>query len=91
MNNGFVDEINQREAHERLDLAQRLSHELLRPFRMMKTTISLDGNMWCVLYGENLQDGVAGFGTSPDLASRDFDKSWYRDIEPPATPPGAVN
>jgi hypothetical protein len=59
------------------DLEQRRFHELLRPFRMMLTTISRDGNKWCVLYGENLQDGVAGFGDSPDEASRDFDKAWY--------------
>jgi hypothetical protein len=49
---------------------------------MMLTTISQDGNKWCVLYGENLQDGVAGFGDSPDLASRDFDRAWYATVQP---------
>ena len=32
--------------------------------------------MWCALYGDNLQDGVAGFGRSPEEAMADFDKNW---------------
>lgn len=80
MNNPLLDELQQRAANEWFDREQRLSHELLRPFHLLKPTISQDGNMWCVLYGENLQVGVAGFGTSPDLASRDFDKAWYQDF-----------
>lgn len=79
--NMIAESLQQRVEEERLDREQRLSHELLRPFRMMKTSISIDGNKWCVLYGENLQDGVAGFGDSPDLASRDFDKAWYASLE----------
>jgi len=27
-----------------------------------------DGNAWCVLWGDNLQDGVSGFGATPYLA-----------------------
>ena len=61
---------------------QDLSFELLRPFRLMKTSIHIDGNQWCVLYGDNLQDGVAGFGDSPDEASRAFDKAWYEKLKP---------
>lgn len=61
---------------------QNLEVELLRPFRLMKTSISLDGNKWCVLYGDNLQDGVAGFGDSPEEASREFDKAWYQTLSP---------
>lgn len=36
----------------------------------------IDGNMYCALYGENLQDGCAGFGETPDAAMYDFDKNW---------------
>lgn len=32
-----------------------------------------DGNQWCILYGENLQEGIAGFGGTPDAAMRDFE------------------
>ena len=79
---GYSQEIALRVEEERLDRERRLSHELLRPFRLQQTRISLDGNQWCVLYGENLQDGVAGFGPSPDLASRDFDRVWYQKVKP---------
>lgn len=27
--------------------------------------ISLDGSQWCALVGENLQEGIAGFGDTP--------------------------
>ena len=50
--------------------------EQQRPSVLFRPQISKDGNQWCALYGDNLQDGVAGFGDSPDLAMRDFDKNW---------------
>ena len=76
----YAHEMELRASEERLDREKRLSHELLRPFRMLKTSITLDGNKWCVSYGDNLQDGVAGFGDSPDEASRDLDKAWYEKL-----------
>lgn len=47
-----------------------------RPSYMLRPRLSLDGNQWCALYGDNLQDGVYGFGDSPALAFADFDKTW---------------
>ena len=35
-----------------------------------------DGDQWCALYGENLQEGVAGFGRTPAEAMADFDQAW---------------
>jgi hypothetical protein len=32
-----------------------------------------DGNTWCALYGDSLQEGVAGFGSTPHKAILDFD------------------
>jgi len=78
----LADEIYIRAANESLVREQDLSYELLRPFRLMNTRISLDGDKWCVLYGDNLQDGVAGFGDSPDEASSAFDKAWYEKVQP---------
>lgn len=46
------------------------------PHVLMRPKIFKDGNEWCALYGDNLQDGVAGFGKSPALAMQDFDKNW---------------
>lgn len=47
-----------------------------RPCVLFRPRISIDGNQWCALYGDNLQDGVAGFGDSPALAMADFDRNW---------------
>ena len=47
-----------------------------RPAAIFRPMLSVDGNQWCALYGDNLQDGVAGFGDSPSLAMVDFDKNW---------------
>lgn len=55
---------------------RQLPHVLMRP------TLSLDGNKWCALYGDNLQDGVAGFGDSPELAMQDFDSNWRGKLKP---------
>ena len=55
--------------------------DLQTPHWRMRPKLSVDGNMWCALYGKNLQDGVAGFGESPDLAMRDFDNNWYKKLD----------
>ena len=31
-----------------------------------------DGNQWCFIYGDNIQDGIAGFGDTIDEAAFDF-------------------
>ncbi len=46
------------------------------PHVLMKPAIYIDGNQWCALYGENIQDGVCGFGDSPAKAMEDFDRNW---------------
>ena len=57
-----------------------VANELKRPFMMLKPRIFIDGNQWCALYGENIQDGVAGFGDSPELAAKDFDLAWVKNL-----------
>ncbi len=52
------------------------SAEHARPCAVFRPRLSVDGNQWCALYGENLQDGVAGFGNSPADAMWDFDRNW---------------
>lgn len=47
---------------------------------LLKPSVSIDGDKWCVLYGEDLQNGVAGFGDTPYLAMLDFNKAWHRGI-----------
>ena len=37
-----------------------------------------DGDAWCVLWGNDLQDGVAGFGATPYLAVLAFNKAMHQ-------------
>lgn len=51
------------------------------PSTIFRPKLSLDGDQWCALYGDNLQSGVAGFGDSPALAMADFDRAWHTPIK----------
>ena len=51
------------------------------PSVLFRPKLFIDGNQWCALYGDNLQDGVAGFGKSPADAMWDFDKNWNAAIK----------
>lgn len=55
------------------------------PSALWKPRLFRDGNQWCALYGESLQDGVAGFGDSPYEAMTAFDRAWCEKI-PKETP-----
>lgn len=44
--------------------------------KLLNPKIFIDGKKWCVIYGENIQDGICGFGDTPRLAVYDFNKSW---------------
>lgn len=45
---------------------------------LLRPRVFIDGNMWCILYGESIMDGVVGFGESPILTVYDFNKSWRK-------------
>jgi hypothetical protein len=65
--------------------ARRAPHVLMRP------RIFPDGNVWCALYGDNIQEGVVGFGETPEAAAGDFDLAWRQQSKAPlgvAIPPG---
>ena len=47
---------------------------------LLRPRVFMDGNKWCVLYGDDLMEGIAGFGDSPILAVYDFNKAWRREI-----------
>jgi hypothetical protein len=55
-----------------------------RPSVLFRPAISADGTMWCALLGDNLQEGVAGFGETPEAAMRAFDKAWTNERTPKA-------
>jgi hypothetical protein len=63
----------------KLETAEReleITESRLQPSSRYRPKLFIDGDQWCALYGDNLQTGVAGFGTSPELAYADFDKQW---------------
>lgn len=67
------------------------------PFKRVQIDLSLDGNMWCALIGDNIQEGTSGWGETPLLALQDLAQRWDFEREestprkgapahPPATP-----
>jgi hypothetical protein len=56
--------------------AELVEIERKRPFMLLRPKMFPDGKQWCALYGENLQEGVCGFGDTPELAAISFDINW---------------
>lgn len=51
-------------------------NEVLLPAAILGAKLSKDGNQWCVLLGDDLQSGVAGFGDTPYHAYSEFYRSF---------------
>jgi hypothetical protein len=79
---------------EEIESSQRQHHQEMKHYQEMcnleeervttlisklKPKLSKDGNMWCFLYGENLQEGIAGFGETPHEAMVDFDNNFRKE------------
>jgi hypothetical protein len=62
------------------ELVGIIENALTRPSAVYRPSLSIDGNKWCALYGEDLMHGVCGFGDTPDAAMWDFDKAWNEKI-----------
>lgn len=43
----------------------------------LNLSVKKDGDMFCVLWGENIQEGLCGFGKTPYAAVVDFNKNYY--------------
>lgn len=69
---------NAAEAAFHAELARAAPHVLMRP------RVFADGAAWCVLYGENIMEGVCGFGDTPAEACAAFDKAWLEGKTPRA-------
>ncbi len=59
---------------------QEAAHETTKPHILLRPKLFIDGNKWCALYGDNIQDGVCGFGDSPELAMINFNKNYYKKL-----------
>lgn len=60
---------------------QDAASEYSRPSAVFRPRIFQDGNTWCALLGDNIQEGVCGFGESAGHAMYDFDIQWCKKIE----------
>lgn len=69
-----------RNAFDLSAFAEEVSIEHRRPSAVYRPSIKMDGDKWSALYGDNLQDGVAGFGDTPAAAMADFDRAWNEPI-----------
>lgn len=74
-------ESSQRQHNENVEHQVRMdilcSEQQYKRFAMLRPRIFKDGDKWCVLYGDNIQDGVAGFGDTPHEAVIDWENNWY--------------
>lgn len=64
--------------------AQEAASEAMRPSVLYRPSMGLDGTLWCALYGDDLMNGVAGFGDTPAKAMSDFDAAWWKAQTPAA-------
>lgn len=53
-----------------------LMAEYSRPSAVFRPTLRKDGNQWSMFYGDNIQEGITGFGDTPEKAAMAFDAAW---------------
>lgn len=58
---------------------RRAIMQLARPSAIRRPKVFKDGDKWCALEGENIQEGICGFGDTPDAACRQFDIQWLNE------------
>lgn len=46
------------------------------PHVILRAKMYQDGDQWCCLYGDSIQNGVVGFGATPAKAASAFDAVW---------------
>jgi hypothetical protein len=66
--------LNSHESHAVCNVALAVLEEqrLYQAVNLLQAKVTLDGKQWCCLMGENLQEGISGFGDTPYLAMQDF-------------------
>jgi hypothetical protein len=76
-------ESSQRQHHQEMKHYQEMcdleEKRMVALISVLGPKLSKDGNMWCFLYGEDLQSGVAGFGETPYSAMVDFDRNFRQE------------
>jgi len=77
-------ESSQRQHHEVLQHQEKMNliveQEEYNLFVIIKPKLYKDGTQGCCLYGENIQEGIVGFGDTPKKAISDWNSSWYKTL-----------
>lgn len=78
-------ESSQRQHHDEIlfhiNLSAAEDQQIYTRFALLRPTLTIDGNQWCCLYGEDLQSGIAGFGDTPHKAIL----AWLAEFDRPIT------
>lgn len=83
--NEIIDEVNKmshlaEDQYWESELARSIQTQEYALFAQLRPLITQDGNQWCVLYGKDLHDGIAGFGDTPYLAVLAFNAEWNKHV-----------
>ena len=91
---GNLSEVFERAARDALDMGNMraiaieaigiVQGEHTRPSVLYRPALLIDGDQWCALLGDNLHDGVAGFGDTPADAMAAFDQAFLKERTPAA-------
>lgn len=65
-----------------IEAADSIRAAMTAPSVLYRPRLFPDGTMWCALFGENLHEGVAGFGATPHEAMHAFDAAWTSERTP---------
>ena len=64
-----------REHYEKMNLI--VEQQEFNLFQMLKPKLYKDGDQWCCLYGEDVMEGIVGFGDTPFKAIIDWNSAWH--------------
>ena len=67
-------------------LKAAIEAEEMNLFSLLKPKLFQDGNQFCVMLGENIQEAIFGFGETPRKAVWAFNKEWDKNAITPKTP-----
>ena len=61
-----------------------INEDALRTIGLLRPRFYQDGDRFCFLYGDSIQDGISGFGETPAKAAEDFYDTFYerRPLDP---------
>lgn len=78
-------ESSQRQFNERLrheyDIEYYHERNVFNLFALLHPKLFIDGDQYCVLLGDNIQDGICGFGDTPTKAIVEFNNNFITPLE----------